>query len=227
MAAPFPKSKMRSQLPTAPVNCTSAIAVNPPLDWIWKVRVPAFIYWEYARSNQPRVVGKMDTTPLLDKSGNPTASLSVTDIVLVCPDNGVLWLMALVVKWDSLEQPASMLPAREVLPSGQLEHAAVETLYFPAKQGVQLADPVWSLYLPAMQAIQGPPSGPVNPTGQTALVQLPSVVLPAGEVAYSGHGVHADASPTYVLYVPEGHWEHVPPHLKKFAVGCAVKVSSE
>ena len=56
-------------------------------------------------------------------------------------------------------------------------------LYFPAAQGVQSAVPVWSLYLPAVQAVQGPPSGPVKPALH---VQSARVMLPAGEVMASG-----------------------------------------
>ena len=50
-------------------------------------------------------------------------------------------------------------------------------LYFPAAQGVQSAVPVWSLYLPAVQAVQGPPSGPVKPALH---VQSARVMLPGG-----------------------------------------------
>ena len=56
--------------------------------------------------------------------------------------------------------------------------------------------------------------------------QLASVVLPTGDHEFEAHDVHADASP-YILYVPAWHFEHVPPHLKKFAVGWIVKLSSE
>ena len=56
--------------------------------------------------------------------------------------------------------------------------SAVPVEYLPASQSEQATEPFTSLYLPATQGVQGPPSGPVCPRLQ---VQFVTVLLPAPE----------------------------------------------
>jgi hypothetical protein len=127
--------------------------------------------------------------------------------------------------------------ARVVLGLGELEllgHAthvpstvACELVeYFPAPQSVHAALPVLILYLPATQALQGPPSGPVNPALQ---VQAARVVLGLGELESLGHATHVPSTvaceldeyfpapqsvhaalPVLVLYLPATQAVHEP-----------------
>ena len=64
--------------------------------------------------------------------------------------------------------------------------------------------PVAALYLPAAQAVQGPPFGPVVPASQVQSSRLP---LPAGELDATGHDVQKFEAfaPIFVLKVPGGH----------------------
>ena len=99
--------------------------------------------------------------------------------------------------------------------------------YVPAAQSVQTALPVAILYLPAMQAVHEPPSGPVNPTLQ---VQAARAVLGLGEFELPGHATQVDSSvapvvgeyfaaaqsvqtalPVAILYLPATQAVHVPP----------------
>ena len=63
------------------------------------------------------------------------------------------------------------------------------------------AEPLTSLYVPAMHAEHCIPSGPVYPLLQ---VQLVSMQLPSGECVYAGHWLHfaSSISPVSVEYFP-------------------------
>jgi hypothetical protein len=99
-----------------------------------------------------------------------------------------------------LGQKQAVLPSREILPPVQFEHAPV---------------PIQFLYVPAEQGVHGPPSGPVDATGQThpklysatrhaANVQLE---LPFADDENGGHGRHCTApGPTENVFA--GHGEH-------------------
>ena len=99
--------------------------------------------------------------------------------------------------------------------------------YFAAAQSVHAALPVVILYLPVMQAVHEPPSGPVNPTLQ---VQEARAVLGLGEFELPGHATQVDSSvapvvgeyfaaaqsvqtalPVAILYLPATQAVHVPP----------------
>ena len=79
--------------------------------------------------------------------------------------------------------------------------------YFAAAQSVHAALPVVILYLPVMQAVHEPPSGPVNPTLQ---VQAARAVLGLGELELLGHArqVAAAEAPVVVKYVPAAQSVH-------------------
>ena len=71
------------------------------------------------------------------------------------------------------------LPAIDKVSSGHSAQVdAVPVEYLPASQSEQATEPFTSLYLPATQGVQGPPSGPVCPRLQ---VQFVTVLLPAPE----------------------------------------------
>ena len=108
--------------------------------------------------------------------------------------------------------------------AGQATHAAADVAasvaeYEPDPQSVHAAEPVEALYVPAAQAIHGPPLGPVYPALQSATIHAALDVLPTGEVVPAGHVVH-DALPLEVLYVPAAHAVHA------FPLGHVVSVRS-
>ena len=73
--------------------------------------------------------------------------------------------------------------------------------YVPARQLVQVTLPVLILYLPATQAEQTSPFGPVNPALQ---VQSPAAELALYEIEFEGHARHVPSTIACVLveYVP-------------------------
>ena len=79
--------------------------------------------------------------------------------------------------------------------------ACVLVEYFPVPQSVHAALPVLILYLPATQAEQTPPFGPVNPALQ---VQSPAAELALYEIEFEGHVIHVVeiVAPVLVEYVP-------------------------
>jgi hypothetical protein len=80
--------------------------------------------------------------------------------------------------------------------------------YFPAPQSVHVALPVLILYLPATQALQGPPLGPVNPALQ---VQAARAVLGLGEFELLGHATQVASTVACELdeYFPAPQSVHV------------------
>ena len=85
------------------------------------------------------------------------------------------------------------------LPTGQSEHSeAPSAENVPAAHWVQGAAPDTSLYVPALQAEQIPPSGPVKPLLH---VQLLSDMLPETDDEFEGHEVQG-AAPDTALNVP-------------------------
>jgi hypothetical protein len=99
-----------------------------------------------------------------------------------------------------------VLPLGEVVPAGHETHALallalVTPEYVPARQFVHTALPVAILYVPATQAVHGPPFGPVKPTLH---VQAARAALEIGEYELAGHARHvAEAeAPVAVEYVP-------------------------
>jgi hypothetical protein len=59
------------------------------------------------------------------------------------------------------------VPSTSAVPFGQKHDALPRTEVFVPLQFWHGAAPVASLYVPTEHAVQGPPSGPVVPTGQT------------------------------------------------------------
>ena len=78
------------------------------------------------------------------------------------------------------------------------------TEYLASTHASQAALPVTALYVPATQAVHGPPFGPVNPTLQ---VQEVSELLPLGDVLDAGQAVHASV-PVVALYLAATHVAH-------------------
>ncbi len=79
-----------------------------------------------------------------------------------------------------MQAALDVLPTGEVEPAGharQVEAVVAPTVveYWASPQEVHAAVPVVSLYLPAAQAVQTPPFGPVYPILH---VQLPKAVQP-------------------------------------------------
>lgn len=100
----------------------------------------------------------------------------------------------------------------EVEPSGHATQVAAVVApvvgeYVPAAQSVHMALPVSILYLPVMQAVHTPPSGPVEPALQ---VQAVMVVLASGALEPSGHARHAAADVAAAVgeYVPAEQGVH-------------------
>jgi len=73
-----------------------------------------------------------------------------------------------------------------------------------AGQSVHAVFPLIVLYLPAIQPVHRPPSGPVNPAVHVQAVRAWLVV---GEVEPAGQSVHA-ALPVAGLYLPAAHGVH-------------------
>ena len=95
---------------------------------------------------------------------------------------------------------------------GQLEHVldvvAPEIVeYVPPAQRAQEAEPGEILYVPAVQLVQDPPSGPDQ---QALQVQAVAMRLPTGELEFDGQASHV-AAPGLGLKVPAPHDVHVPP----------------
>ena len=95
---------------------------------------------------------------------------------------------------------------------GQLEHVldvvAPEIVeYMPPAQRAQEAEPGEILYVPAVQLVQDPPSGPDQPALQ---VQAVAMRLPTGELEFDGQVLHV-AAPRLGLKVPAQQDVHVPP----------------
>ena len=86
----------------------------------------------------------------------------------------------------------TLLPEAEVVPEGQLE---------------QEAEPEELLYLPAVQLVHGPPSGPLEPALHLHALLL---VLPEGEVESEGQ-LEQEAEPEALLYLPAVQLVHGPP----------------
>ena len=92
-------------------------------------------------------------------------------------------------------QPGAHSPMQsedEVLPSGEMESLG---------QLEQEAEPEALLYVPAVQLVHGPPSGPLEPALHLHALLL---ALPEGELALSGHEVQTVA-PDWSVYVPVRH----------------------
>jgi len=103
----------------------------------------------------------------------------------------------------------ALLPAGDVLNEGHTRHTASSVApmlveYLPASQSVHAALPDVDLNLPAAQAVQVTPLGPVKPRLQ---VQFERAVLPMGELVVLGHERHA-LVPVMLLYLPIGHNVH-------------------
>ena len=66
----------------------------------------------------------------------------------------------------------------------QVSHADKgRTGLLPAGQAMHSAEPVWLLYLPTVQLVHGPPSGPLEPALHVHALLL---ALPEGEVERDG-----------------------------------------
>ena len=92
----------------------------------------------------------------------------------------------------------------------QVSHADQgRTGLLPAGQAMHSAEPVWLLYLPAVQLVHGPPSGPLEPALHVHALLL---ALPEGEVERDGQ-LEQVSEPVLILYVPATHAVHVPPSL--------------
>ena len=128
-------------------------------------------------------------------------------------------------------QPVDELHTVQVEPelAGQATHAAADVAasvaeYEPDPQSVHAAEPVEALYVPAAQAIHGPPLGPVKPAGQSGAIHASLDVLAGGEFAPTGQSTHAveanveeyvpgpqsmhAAEPVTLLYFPATHTRH-------------------
>lgn len=86
------------------------------------------------------------------------------------------------------------LPAGEFAFSGHVRHeegleAAIAEEYLPPPQSTHGADPEDTLYFPATHGMHLYPSGPDWPAMH---VQFVKVVLPAGEMEFSGHATHLE-----------------------------------
>ena len=87
------------------------------------------------------------------------------------------------------------LPRPEYECAGQSLHEdseiwAVSAEYLPSEQGEHGAEPLTSLYVPAMHPAHAVPSGPVYPLLQ---VQLVSCLLPTRENVCAGQSLHVDS----------------------------------
>jgi len=81
--------------------------------------------------------------------------------------------------------------------SAQLKHAVLAGVFaanWPAGQNIQSAVPFVALYLPGVQAVHSPPSGPVYPAKHEQSVTAPEIIL-AGEYEFAGQLVHETSSP--------------------------------
>ena len=86
----------------------------------------------------------------------------------------------------------------EVLPSAEMESLG---------QLEQEAEPEELLYVPAVQLVHGPPSGPLEPALHLHALLL---VLPEGEVESEGQ-LEQEAEPEALLYLPAVQLVHGPP----------------
>jgi len=98
---------------------------------------------------------------------------------------------------------AAELALGELELAGHARHAVafvapVVVEYVPAAQSVHVALPIAVLYFPGTQAVQGPPSGPVNPTLQPTDTQELTLELPTADVEPVGH----DTQPVAAHSVP-------------------------
>ena len=91
---------------------------------------------------------------------------------------------------SAMQSEGEVLPSAETESLGQLE---------------QVAAPTDSLYLPTVQLVHGPPSGPLEPALHVHALLL---VLPEGEVERDGQLVQV-SEPVLILYVPATHAVHV------------------
>ena len=81
--------------------------------------------------------------------------------------------------------------------------------YFPATHGVQAAEPVATLYVPAAH-VEHMPSGPVYPALQADTMHAALDVLALGEMKPESHPRHdaTAVAPTVAEYVPAGQLVH-------------------
>ena len=87
------------------------------------------------------------------------------------------------------------------------EIAVVAVLYLPCEHSEHGAEPLTSLYEPALHSVHTQPLGPVKPLLQ---VQFKIALLPWPEKECGGHSVQviSQISPVPVEYVPSEHSEH-------------------
>jgi hypothetical protein len=102
--------------------------------------------------------------------------------------------------------------AAEYVPGGQTLHVVIDDAptvveYVPDAHCVQPAAPANVLYLPVSHAVHVPPARPVEPASH---VQLVRAALPAGDVAFDGHAMHAAIADdrTALEYVPDAQSVH-------------------
>ena len=91
-----------------------------------------------------------------------------------------------------MQSEGEVLPSAETESLGQLE---------------QVAAPTDSLYLPAVQLVHGPPSGPLEPALHVHALLL---ALPEGEVERDGQ-LEQEAEPEKLLYLPAVQLAHDSP----------------
>ena len=91
-----------------------------------------------------------------------------------------------------MQSEGEVLPSAETESLGQLE---------------QEAEPEELLYVPAVQLVHGPPSGPLAPALHVHALLL---VLPEGEVDSEGQ-LEQEAEPEALLYLPAVQLVHGPP----------------
>ena len=103
----------------------------------------------------------------------------------------------------------SEAPASANFPASQSEQvladvAPKESEYLPDEQLEQVAEPTDALYLPAVQLVHEPPSGPLKPALHLHALML---VLEEGAVEPAPHFVQSEAPAS--ANFPAGHWVQV------------------
>ena len=97
-----------------------------------------------------------------------------------------------VYPWLQIQSAASLLAQAELELAGHVKHVAVDVAptlseYVPTPQSLHVASPLSPLYFPATHRAHMLPSGPEEPALQ---VQAVNVVLPCGELEFSGQNKH-------------------------------------
>jgi hypothetical protein len=118
----------------------------------------------------------------------------------VPPHVRVAWLLSLYLPAGQLRQTLDAEAPVAVwnMPAPQSVQVLAPTVaeYVLALQPTHVPEATAGLYVPAAHAAQGPPAGPLCPTGHW---QLPSAVLALGELSVLGQAVHS-AEPIASLY---------------------------